>query len=171
MKDFIRKLYEKYPTLMEIFRFLVVGGVATVVDMLVMALVQYLLEPELYTDILSIFTAEGTGYVYVLGTACGFTVGLLVNYFLSVLFVFNHKGKSKSTYGFIVFTALSLVGLGLHVLGMYLGNTLWQINAWAVKIVMTVIVLVYNYLSKRLILFKDGKETEKSLSEEENKDD
>lgn len=171
MRDFIEKLYKKYPTLAEIFRFLIVGGVATVVDMLVMALVQYFLEPELYTDILSIFTAKGTGYVYVLGTAFGFGVGLLVNYFLSVLFVFNHKGKSKSTYGFIVFTVLSLVGLGLHVLGMYVGNTLLNVNAWVVKIVMTVIVLVYNYLSKRLILFKEGKGAKTALPEEENKDD
>lgn len=170
MKTFFLNLYRKYPTLTEIFRFLLVGGLATLVDASVMALVQYLLEPTLYTDFFSLFTAKGTGYVYILGTACGFTVGLIVNYFLSVFFVFEHKGKSKTPYGFIVFTLLSLVDLGLHILGMYIGNTLLNINPWIVKIFMTAVVLVYNYISKRLILFKDGKKTKTETETQEKRE-
>lgn len=158
MRNFLTKLKQKYPTLTEIFRFLIVGGVATVADMLVMALVQYLAEPALYPDFLSLFTTNGSLVPYVAGTACGFLVGLLVNYILSVLFVFEHKGKSRSVYGFILFALLSLGGLLLHILGMYLGNGIWKLNAWGVKIVLTVVVLVYNYLTKRLILFTDKKE-------------
>lgn len=154
MKKFITDLFTKYPFLGEFARFLIVGGIATLVDMLVMALVQYILEPALYTDFLSIFTAKGTGYVYILGTALGFTVGLLVNYALSVLFVFEQTDKGKTAYGFVVFALLSLIGLGLHFLGMYVGNTLWGINAWIVKILMTGLVLIYNFVSKKLILFK-----------------
>lgn len=158
MRNFLTKLKQKYSTLTEIFRFLIVGGIATVADMLVMALVQYLAEPALYPDFLSLFTTNGSLGPYVAGTACGFLVGLLVNYIFSVLFVFEHKGKSRSVYGFILFALLSLGGLLLHILGMYLGNGIWKLNAWGVKIVLTVVVLVYNYLTKRLILFTDKKE-------------
>ncbi len=158
MRALLAKLHRKYPALTEIFRFLVVGGIATAVDMLVMALVQYAMEPALYTNFLSLFTKNGSLFSYIAGTACGFTAGLIVNYVLSVLFVFEHKGKSRSAYGFIVFALLSLGGLALHILGMYLGNGVWELNAWAVKIVMTCIVLVYNYISKRLLLFRDEPE-------------
>lgn len=157
MVNFLHKIQEKHPLFAEIFRFLLVGGLATVVDMLVMALVQFLLEPSLYKTFWDIFTVNGTGYVYILGTAAGFLVGLLVNYFLSVFFVFEEKGKSKSAYGFIVFAVLSLVGLGLHALGMWVGNSLLKINAWIVKIVMTVIVLGWNYVSRKFILFRKRK--------------
>lgn len=147
MKNFLIKMHEKYPTLLEIFRFLLVGGLATVVDYLVMALVCFLLG----------FTSVSEGAANVVGTGCGFCVGLLVNYVLSVLFVFEHKGKSKSAYGFIVFALLSLVGLGIHLLGMYVGNGIWGLNEWLVKTFLTAVVLVYNYVSKRLLLFKKGK--------------
>lgn len=167
MRAFLTKLHRKYPVLTEILRFLIVGGLATAVDMLVMALVQYLFEPALYPDFLSLFTTDGSPASFVAGTACGFTVGLLVNYALSVLFVFEHKGKSRSAYGFIVFALLSLGGLALHILGMYLGNGVFKLNGWAVKIVLTIIVLVYNYLTKRLILFRDKKE---ERAEEESHD-
>lgn len=147
MKDFLKKMREKHPTLMEIIRFLLVGGLATVVDYLVMALVCFLFG----------FSSISESAANVIGTGCGFCVGLLVNYALSVLFVFENKGKSKSAYGFLVFVLLSVVGLGIHLLGMYIGNTLWGLNEWLVKTFLTAVVLVYNYISKRLLLFKKEK--------------
>lgn len=146
--------HEKYPFAAEIIRFLLVGGLATAVDMLTMALVQFILQSSLYASFWDIFTAKGEGYVYVLGTACGFLVGLAVNYCLSVLFVFEEKGNSRSPYGFFMFALLSAVGFALHTVGMLVGNTLLHVNAWIVKIVMTLTVLVWNYLSRKRFLFK-----------------
>lgn len=151
MKEFLKRMREKYPTLMEIVRFLIVGGLATGVDFLVM---------KITCVILADMNAE-EGIANVIGTGCGFCVGLLVNYFLSVLFVFENKGKSKTAGGFFVFALLSAVGLLIHLVGMYIGNTLWGINEWIVKIFLTAVVLVYNYLSKRLLLFKKDKEQKK----------
>jgi putative flippase GtrA len=157
MGNFLRRIHDKYPLQAEIFRFLLVGGLATVTDFLVMALMQFLLEPSLYATFWDIFTAKSTGYVNILGTAAGFCAGLLVNYFLSVIFVFEEKGKSKTAYGFVVFALLSLVGLGIHVFGMWLFNSILQINPWIVKIVLTIVVLVWNYLSRKFILFRKDK--------------
>ena len=77
--------------------------------------------------------------------------------------MFEHKGNSKTVKGFAVFAGLSAIGLGIHILGMYLGYTVLGINEWIVKIFLTVVVLVYNYASKRLLLFvrKDKPEEEK----------
>ena len=143
---------------LEIVRFCLVGGIATAADMLTMALVSYLAEPQLYPTVSAIFTARGTGLVYVLGTGTGFIVGLLVNYFLSVAFVFREKGNSRTAKGFLLFAALSAVGLFIHTFGMYVGYDLLRLNQWAVKIVLTLVVLVWNYLSRKFFIFRKAKE-------------
>ena len=156
----IKKLNEKYPLLMEIVRFVIVGGLATLVDMFVMGVVLYAFDSALYPHFYNVWYGGGepSTLATVVGTGAGFLVGLLVNYVLSVLFVFIEKGKSKSAYGFIVFTVLSAVGLGIHLGGMYIGYDLLHINEWIVKIFLTAVVMVYNYVSKKLILFKKAKE-------------
>lgn len=153
---FIKKLNEKYPLFMEIVRFGVVGVLATVVDMAAMGVVLYLFEPSLYPHFYNVWYGGGepSTLATVIGTGMGFVLGLFVNYFLSVLFVFSEKGKSKSVYGFTVFAILSAIGLGIHLVGMYIGYDLLGINEWIVKIILTAIVMVYNYVSKKLLLFK-----------------
>ena len=145
----------------EIFRFLIVGGVATVIDMLVMGVVLYLFDASLYPHFYNVFYGGGepTAIATVVGTGCGFLAGLVVNYICSVIFVFDEKGDSRSVKGFLIFFILSAVGLAIHLIGMYLGYDLLGINEWIVKIVLTVVVLIYNYISKRLIIFtnKRGK--------------
>lgn len=154
--SFIKKLNEKYPLFMEIVRFGVVGFLATVVDMAAMGVVLYLFEPSLYPHFYNVWYGGGepSTLATVIGTGTGFVLGLFVNYFLSVLFVFSEKGKSKSVYGFTVFAILSAIGLGIHLVGMYIGYDLLGINEWIVKIILTAIVMVYNYVSKKLLLFK-----------------
>ena len=154
--SFIKKLNEKYPLFMEILRFGVVGVLATVVDMAAMGVVLYLFEPSLYPHFYNVWYGGGepSTLATVIGTGTGFVLGLFVNYFLSVLFVFSEKGKSKSVYGFTVFAILSAIGLGIHLVGMYIGYDLLGINEWIVKIILTAIVMVYNYVSKKLLLFK-----------------
>lgn len=153
---FIKKLNEKYPLFMEIVRFGVVGVLATVVDMVAMGVVLYLFEPSLYPHFYNVWYGGGepSTLATIVGTGTGFVLGLFVNYFLSVLFVFSEKGKSKSVYGFTVFAILSAIGLGIHLVGMYIGYDLLGINEWIVKIILTAIVMVYNYVSKKLLLFK-----------------
>lgn len=169
----LKAFVEKHHVFCEIVRFLIVGGIATVVDMFVMGLVLYAFDPSLYPKFYNIFYGGGqpSTAATVVGTGCGFIAGLIVNYVLSIFFVFEHKGKSKSAGGFLIFTLLSAVGLGIHLLGMYLGYTVIGINEWIVKIVLTVIVLIYNYVSKRLLLFKKSKtESETDTIENEEKD-
>lgn len=156
LKDKINSFQKAHPGFCEVVRFLIVGGIATLIDMFVMGLVLYAFEPSLYPKFYNIWFGGGEPRTVatVVGTASGFLSGLIVNYIFSVLFVFNNKGKSKSVGGFIVFALLSAVGLGIHVGGMYLGYNVLGINEWIVKIALTLIVLVYNYISKRMLLFR-----------------
>lgn len=146
----------------EILRFIIVGGIATLIDMFTMGVVMYLMQKSIYTGFLNVFIGAPTPSTLatIVGTSVGFLVGLVVNYVLSILFVFNEKGNSKSAKGFVVFTALSVIGLGINILGTFIGFDLLKLNQWLVKIIMILVVLVYNYISKKLVLFKNKKPTE-----------
>ncbi len=168
IKQKILALNEKYPLAFEIIRFLIVGGIATVVDFFTMGIVLYLFNPSIYPHFYNVFygrTDSPSLLANMVGTGLGFVVGLIINYVLSVFFVFINKGKSKSTKGFLQFAVLSAIGLAIHELGMYLLGGLLGINEWIIKILMTFIVLVYNYLSRKLLIFKKQDNDEKSQKE------
>ena len=145
----------------EIFRFLMVGGGATVVDYAVSNLFYGWLVPP---------TAVGTTLALIFSTVFGFCVGLVINWLLSVVFVFRQvedKQKSSSGKAFLTFTLIGVVGLIVSVLGMQLVHVLPPVtlfgtatflNAewtwWIMKVVMTVIVLVWNYLARKTLIFK-----------------
>ena len=130
----------------EIIRFLIVGGLAFVVDFTVLSLTAE-----------HIFHTEH-GWGLYLATALGFLAGVVVNYALSILFVFRNARTDSSyrTYNaFLIFAGLGFIGLLLTEVGMYLGVGILAINYQVAKIFVTGIVLFWNYLSRKLILFKE----------------
>ena len=150
----------------EIFRFLLVGGTATVVDYIVYYLFrQWILPPTL------INTAVWNSWSLILSTAFGFGVGLVVNWLLSVKFVFQavkDKKESSSKKSFVIFTVIGLIGLAITEIGMhvlvsvlpafpFLGTTAffglpWK--EWLSKVIMTCLVLVFNYVCRKIFIFK-----------------
>jgi len=158
----MKNFFENHATLAEIIRFLIIGGIATIIDFLVMGLVVYLFNPSLYSGFLDVYigSVEPSTVATIVGTGAGFLLGLVFNYIFSVKFVYINKGNSKSTTGFVMFTVLSVIGLGIHLLGMWVGYDVLKINEWIVKIVLTIVVLIYNYISKKLLIFKKNKKTE-----------
>lgn len=150
----------------EIFRFLLVGGTATVVDYIIYYVFrQWLLPPTL------INTAAWDSWSLILATAFGFCVGLIVNWLLSVKFVFQavkNKEESSSKKSFVVFTIIGLIGLGITEIGMHVlvnvlptfalfGTTAflglpWK--EWLAKVLMTGMVLVFNYVCRKKFIFK-----------------
>ena len=150
----------------EIFRFLLVGGTATLVDYLVFYVFrQWILPPTLCQN--------GGWDVWSLGiaTALGFCVGLLVNWVLSVTFVFRqveNKQEASSGKSFLIFALIGAIGLGITELGVLLlvavlpevvlfGDVAFLGVAWSEwisKIVMTCIVLVWNYFGRKIFIFK-----------------
>lgn len=132
------------PLFFEFMRFCVVGGAAFLADFGVLVLLNNIL-PEL------------NGFRLYIATAGGFIVGLTLNYILSVHFVFINARKShvgRTVRAFVIFALVSTVGFGLTELGMYVGTELLFINYMLVKIVVTGIVLIWNYLGRKVFIFK-----------------
>ncbi len=150
----------------EIIRFLIVGGTATIVDYIVYYLFrEWILPPELINN-----QAWDTASL-VIATALGFTVGLIVNWLLSISFVFKNvknKEESSSKKSFVKFTIIGVCGLIITEVGINLGVMLLpnfsifsmdtflglEMKEWVMKCVMTCIVLVFNYVGRKIFIFK-----------------
>ncbi len=150
---------------LEICRFILVGGVATVVDYFVFWLFDGVLFPLLGQ------AAWQTTLSLILSTALGFCAGLAVNWILSISFVFRqvkNEESVKSKKAFAVFTAVGVVGLLLTEVGVLalvailpefslfgvagIGGTSWE--KWLAKAIMTCVVLVWNYVGRKILIFK-----------------
>ena len=156
MKKLIQNFVNKYPRLAEIMRFLIVGGLATVVDYLFMGVILYCFNPSLYPHFYNVWIGgqKPSTLATVIGTGVGFVAGLIFNYIFSIIFVFHEKGESRSAKGFILFSLFAFGGLLIHLVGMYLGYDVLHINEWVVKTFFTLVVLVYNYITRKLFIFK-----------------
>ena len=95
---------------------------------------------------------EGLGVNYLVGTTISFALSLVVNYFLSMKFVFTHKEGVSRGHEITVYTVLSVIGLGLNDLYMYIGVSLLKIGYQVMKLIATFCVTWYNYFSRRKFL-------------------
>ena len=101
-----------------------------------------------------VLLTEVAGIVYLVSSACSFTVSVIVNYILSVTFVFETDKEKSRIREFIVFVFLSIIGLGINQLCMWFGMELLHISYLIVKIGATAVVMVYNFISRKLIIEK-----------------
>ena len=69
---------------------------------------------------LMILLTERTGLHYFTSSAISFTVSVVVNYILSMRFVFNGKDDLSKFQEMAIFVALSLVGLALNQMIMWI---------------------------------------------------
>lgn len=167
----------------EILRFIVTGVVATIIDFLVSFLVASFLP-----DSMGIWKE-------VVYTACGFIVSLVVNYLLSAFWVYKNVDKSvnkKSPKNIALFIAFSVVGLFIgigmmigfeaidkHALNVGFENWLkfitdgknYDFSFWAFFWAViffgskTIVVLVWNYLTRKFFIFKSPKNKENTDKE------
>ncbi len=154
----------KREVLFEILRFLLVGGLATAADYAIFYLFRAWLLPA------NLFDGAWNFFSLAIATALGFLVGLLINWLLSVSFVFRavkDKKKVKTKRAFLIFTLIGLFGLMVTELGVLLlvhllpdvvlfqrAELFLPWKEWIAKIVMTCIVLVLNYLGRKLLIFR-----------------
>ena len=109
------------------------------------------------------------GVNYLVANFFGFTISLIFNYIASMTFVFERKENADRRAEFVIFTVLSIVGLVLNELiifvcieGIYLKIPYLTANMsrqWAEtfgKIVATGIVMVYNFITRKIFLEKNA---------------
>lgn len=148
---------EKKKNLMaQILKFGVVGGLSFVIDFIITLIVSYIC--RLFG--MDVATAATVGGLF------GFCISLIFNYLMSMKFVFERRDDLDRKKEFAIFAFLSLIGLGINELILYFGviicdKTVPQIVAdypsyvtAGVKMVATGVVMVYNFISRKMTLEK-----------------
>lgn len=119
----------------QILKFGVVGGIAFVIDYGILFLL-----------------AKVIGLNELISAAISFVISLTFNYFASTKWVFDAKKQTPKEV--IIFVLLSVVGLGINELLIYLGTTKMHIDVMIVKLFATAVVMVYNFITRKLIIEK-----------------
>ena len=94
------------------------------------------------------------GVHYLLAGACGFALGLGINYLLSTAWVFQNRKMKKRSVELAVFALIGVVGLGINEFILYTLTGLFLVYYLYSKIFATVIVFFWNFLARRYTLFK-----------------
>ncbi len=118
----------------QILKFTVVGGLAFVIDY----------------GLLYVLT-EFIGIHYLISSIISFTVSVIFNYIMSITWVFDVT-KKQGVKEFIVFIILSVIGLGLNELIMYLMVDIIGIHYMISKLFSTGIVMVYNFITRKIFV-------------------
>lgn len=120
----------------QLFRYLFVGGTAFVVDFgLLWGLTEYC---KLH---------------YLMAAALSFIAGLIVNYTLSIRWVFCEHLLNSRVVEFLGFAIIGLVGLGLNEAIIWLATEWLQCHYIASKIISAVVVFFWNFMARKYLLF------------------
>ena len=112
--------------------------------------------------------SEGFPSYFYLSTALGFTISVVVNYLLSMKFVFVRKEDMSRKKEFVIFVMLSIGGLIVNEICMYVGIDLIYADIAFIRKIMsydfakdvffkfgaTGLVMVYNFISRKMLLEK-----------------
>ena len=116
----------------QLFKFGIVGAIAFVIDYAIFALLTFI------------------GLHYLIAGVISFIVSVTFNYIASIKWVFDAKKQTKKE--FILFVVLSAIGLGINSLIMYIGVDKMGIHELLMKLVATGIVMVYNFITRKIFL-------------------
>lgn len=118
--------------LAQLAKFGVVGALATLIDFVVL-----------------IALTELGGWDPVLSAAVSFVVSVVFNYVASMRFVFTRREDLDRAEELVIFVALSVVGLLINEALMWLGTSALSLNYVLVKVVATVLVMLWNFCSRK----------------------
>lgn len=101
---------------------------------------------------LMIFLTEVFNIPYLISTTVSFIVSVIFNYFASMRFVFKRKDDMSRRREFIIFVVLSVIGLIINDVFMWLMVDFLFVDYRISKIVVTFIVAVWNFVTRKIFL-------------------
>lgn len=134
MLNKLKALAASHPRLMELMRFALTGGVCFIAEFICLTMmVEWLKVPVLWA------------------TAIAFLISVALNYAMCVKWVF--PGAKDGGAGVkATFLLTSGVGFGLNELFMWLMTGPMAIHYMIAKVISTLLVMIWNYITKRLVL-------------------
>lgn len=125
----------------QFLRYLVTGGLAFVVDFGLFAVCLYAFK-----------------WHYLIANLMGLVAGLIINYILSIVWVFvacKRTLEKNRGLEFLLFSLVGVAGIGINQLLMYsmVGQFGW--NEMLSKVIAAGLVLVWNFSARKFMLFRE----------------
>lgn len=143
----------------QLFKFGIVGVICFLID--------YVIGIAIMNIMVKGFGEEYFELGTMIGSALGFTISVIVNYLLSFKFVFERKEDMNRKAEFIIFIILSVIGLGLNqiIIWICIGPVYqnvailqkllnYNLAFTGAKVVATGIVMIYNFVTRKIFLEK-----------------
>lgn len=102
-----------------------------------------------------IFLTEVIGIHYLISSGISFSVSVIVNYILSITYVFDSNKDNNKIKEFVIFVVLSIGGLVINQIIMWLCVDLMDIYYMISKIGATAVVMVYNFITRKIFIEKN----------------
>lgn len=122
----------------QMLRYLVVAGIAFAVDFSSLFVL---------TDVFGLY--------YLVSAVLAFCLGIVVNYALSVRWVFSKRKLASKHMEFLAFGVIGLVGLALLTVLMWLLTEMLGVHYLLSKIIATGVVFFWNFLARKFLLFNN----------------
>lgn len=123
-------------THLQFMRYILVGALAFVVDFSFLFIC---------TDLVGIH--------YLISASIGFIMGLIINYLLSIKWVFNRRNVENKLLEFQIFSIIGFFGLFLNEYLLWLFTDYFLIYYLFSKILAAIIILLWNFFARKFILF------------------
>jgi len=134
----IDKLFRK-PTdniFIQMFRYVFVGGTAFAVDFFFL---------YFFSDICGIY--------YLISGVLSFIISVLVNYWMSTVWVFNQDNIDNKLLEFNLFLAISTIGLVFTEILLWLFTDVCGLHYLISKIIAAAIVMFWNFIARRVMFY------------------
>ena len=105
--------------------------------------------------LVQLWLVERLGAHYQVAAVFGFFAGLAVNYLLSKLLVFQtEKARTRASVEFLGYALIGAVGLAITMGLMHVFTEWVGLHFMLSKIIATLIVLIWNFTARKLILYQ-----------------
>lgn len=121
--------------LMQIVKFIIVGGIATIIDFVLL----YILK-------------EFVGINEIVSNTISFTISLIYNYIASIKWVFDVDNNKNQNKQFVTFVVFSIIGLFINNLILWICIDKFSINYLLGKVIATGIVMIFNFVTRKIFL-------------------
>jgi putative flippase GtrA len=100
-----------------------------------------------------VFLTEITHLHYLIAATAGFIIGVIVNYYLSVVWVFAYRKLASKRTEFVIFVVICVIGLLLNLIIIAMIVEGIGADYRLAKVVSTVIVFFWNFIARKKILY------------------
>lgn len=128
------------------FKFGIVGVISTIIDF----------------GLLYIFN-ELMDIHYLVAAAASFFISLIFNYLCSMKYVFKGKKDANKAKEFVVFLVLSVIGLGINELLLWILHGQFGMTVMLAKLFATAVVMVWNFVTRKIFVEDRSVDLEKTV--------